>query len=313
MICLWGSIPHAAAQSNYPVRALRMVVPYANGNLGDLVTRIVAQEIAYGLGQTLLVDYRQGANGITGMDIVAKANADGYTIGTVTAAHAFNQTLVARLPYHAVNSFDAVSLLATAPLIVCVGNALAAKDIGALVALAKARPGTLGFASDGVGTASHLMTELLMSTTGARLNHVPYQGAAPALQDLLGGRIPIMVDTAATLLPYARAGQIRALGITAEKRAAAAPEMPTLIESGINVSGGNWVGWLMPSGTPKAVIERLSAEIMPALKREELRERMVRLGVEPVGSTPAEFSRFLKAEVDKWGKVIRQAGIRREG
>jgi tripartite-type tricarboxylate transporter receptor subunit TctC len=309
-LCGVTSITGAYAQPNYPSRPVRVVVPYTPGGITDVVTRIVAQEVSKGVGQTLLIDNRPGANSILGVDIVSKANADGYTIGAVIAAHAANQTLYPKLPYHSVKSFEAVSLLATAPLIVCATNSLAAKDAKELVALAKAKPGALSFASSGIGAAAHLTTELLMSATGIKMNHVPYKGTAPALQDLIGGQIQIMMDTPGSMLPHVRGGKIKALGMASEKRVAVAPEIPTLIETGVNVTGGTWVAWLAPAGTPKVAIDRLSAQIMPILKRQDIRERLVQMGIDPVGSTPAEFNKFLTDEVEKWGKVIKQAGVK---
>ena len=305
--------PSAFAQANYPSRPIRVVVPYTPGGITDVVTRIVAQEVSKGVGQTLLIDNRPGANSILGVDILSKATADGYTVGAVIAAHAANQTLYPKLPYHSVKSFEAVSLLATAPLIVCATNSLAAKDAKELVALAKAKPGALSFASSGVGAAAHLTTELLMSSMGIKMVHVPYKGTAPALQDLIGGQIQVMMDTPGSMLPHVRGGKIKALGMASEKRVAVAPEIPTLIETGVNVTGGTWVGWLAPAGTPKAAIDKLSAQIMPALKRQEMRDRLVQMGIDPVGSTPAEFTKFLNDEVEKWGKVIKMAGVKVEG
>lgn len=301
------------AQANYPARAVRVVVPYTPGGITDLVTRIVAQEVSKGVGQTLLIDNRPGANSILGVDIVSKANADGYTIGAVIAAHAANQTLYPKLPYHSVKSFAAISLLATSPLIVCATNSLAAKDARELVALAKAKPGVLAFASSGIGAAAHLTTELLMLTAGIKMTHVPYKGTAPALQDLIGGQIQVMMDVPSSMLPHVRGGKIKVLGMASEKRVAVAPEIPTLIESGVNVTGGTWVGWLAPAGTPKAAIDKLSAQIMPVLKRADIRERMVQMGIDPVGSTPTEFNKFMIDEVEKWGRVIQQAGVKVEG
>ena len=301
------------AQANYPARPIRVVVPYTPGGITDVVTRIVAQEVAKATGQNVLVDNRPGANSILGVDIVSKATPDGYTVGAVIAAHAANQTLYPKLPYDSIKSFAPVSLLATAPLIVTATNALAAKDAKELVALAKAKPGTLAFASSGIGAAAHLTTELLMSTTGIKMTHVPYKGTAPALQDLIGGQVQIMMDTPGSMLPHVRGGKIKALGMASDKRIAAAPDIPTLIETGVNVTGGTWVGWLAPAGSPKAAIDGLSKHIMPALKRQDVRDRLIQMAIDPVGSTPAEFETFLRAEVAKWAKVIRDANVKVDG
>jgi tripartite-type tricarboxylate transporter receptor subunit TctC len=303
----------AHAQQPYPARPLRVVVPYTPGGITDVVTRIFAQEVSKAVNQNVLVDNRPGANSILGVDIVSKANADGYTLVSVIAAHAANQTLYPKLPYDSIKSFTPVSLLVTAPLIVCVTNALAARDAKELVALAKAKPGTLAFASSGIGAAAHLTTELLMLTTGIKMNHVPYKGTAPALQDLIGGQIQVMMDTPSSMLPHVRGGKIKALGMASEKRIQAAPDIPTLTETGVPVVGGTWVGWLAPAGTPKAAVEKLSAEIQTVGKRQEIRDRLIQMGNDPVAGSPSQFDQFLRDEVAKWGKVIKQAGVKVEG
>jgi tripartite-type tricarboxylate transporter receptor subunit TctC len=205
-----------------------------------------------------------------------------------------------------------VSLLVTAPLIVCVSNALPAKTPKELIELAKAKPGQLTFASSGIGAAAHLTTELLMLTTGVRLIHVPYKGTQPALLDLTGGQVSIMMDTPGSMLPHARAGKIRALAMASAKRVAIAPELPTLVESGIDVVGGTWVGVLAPAGTPREAVAILSKEMQAAVRKPDLREKFITLGIDPAGTTPDEFSQFLRDEVAKWGKVIRAANVKIE-
>ena len=301
-----------AQAQDYPTRPVRVLVPYTPGGITDLVTRITALELAKSLGQTFVVDNRPGANSILAVDMVSKSVADGYTLGTVIAAHAANQTLYPKLPYDSVKSFEHVSLLATAPLIVCATNSLAATSIKDLVELAKTRPGQLTFASSGVGAAAHLTTELLMLTTGIKMVHVPYKGTAPALQDLIGGQINIMIDTPSSMLPHVRAGKIKTLGMASEKRVAVAPDIPTLIEGGVQVVGGTWVGLLAPAGTPKPIVEKLAREAGAAMRRADIKERFVQLGIEPVGSTSAEFTAFLKNEVAKWAKVIKDANVKIE-
>ena len=301
------------AQQNYPARPIRVVVPYTPGGITDVVTRIVAQEVSKAVNQNVLVDNRPGANSILGVEIVSKASADGYTLVSVIAAHAANQTLYPKLPYDSVKSFAPVSLLVTAPLIVTATNNLAAKDAKELVALAKAKPGAVSFGSSGIGAAAHLTTELLMLTTGIKMIHVPYKGTAPALQDLVAGQIQILMDTPSSMLPHVRGGRIKALGMASEKRVQVAPDIPTLTETGVPVVGGTWVGWLAPAGTPQAAIDKLSAHIMPAFKRQDIRDRLVQMGIDPVGSSSAEFDKFLKDEVAKWAKVIKDSGVKIEG
>ncbi len=300
----------ALEAQDYPTRPVRVLVPYTPGGITDVVTRITALELGKALGQTFVVDNRPGANSILAVDMVSKATPDGYTLGTVIAAHAANQTLYAKLPYDSVKSFEHVSLLATSPLIVCATNSLPATSIKELIDLAKAKPGTLTFASSGIGAAAHLTTELLMATTGIKMVHVPYKGTAPALQDLIGGQINIMMDTPSSMLPHVRAGKLKALGMTSEKRVAVAPDIPTLSENGVPVVGGTWVGLLAPAGTPKPIVDKLARAAGAAMSRPDIKERFTQLGIDSVGNTPAEFTQFLKNEVAKWAKVIKDANVK---
>lgn len=306
---LLAAVPALHAQE-FPTKPVRVIVPYTPGGITDVVTRTVSLEMAKALGQSFIVDNRPGANSILGVDMVSKAAPDGYTVGTVIAAHAANKTLYPKLPYDPIKSFEHVSLLGTAPLIMCASNSLGANSVKDFVELAKAKPGALSFASSGVGAAAHLTTELLMSTMGIRMVHVPYKGTAPALQDLMGGQVSVMMDTPSSLLPQVRAGKIKALGMASEKRAAVAPEVPTLTEGGVPVVGGTWVGMLAPAGTPKAIVNKLAQEAGAAVRRAEIKERFLQLGIEPVGNTPAEFTKFLNDEVAKWAKVIKDADVR---
>jgi tripartite-type tricarboxylate transporter receptor subunit TctC len=308
-----AAIHDVCAQTKYPSRPVRVVVPYTPGGITDVLTRMVMTEVGKDLGQTMIIDNRPGANSIVGVDIVAKSNPDGYTLTSVIPAHAANQTLYPKLPYDALKSFAPVSLFGTAPLIVCVSNALPAKNVKEVVDLAKAKPGSLSFASSGVGAAAHLTTELLMLTTGIKMVHVPYKGTAPALLDLSGGQVQFMMDTPLSLLPHARAGKIRAIAMASEKRAAVAPDVPTLIESGVNVVGGTWVGLLAPARTPRDVVNTLNRAIVNAVKRQDVHDRIVQVGIDPVGNSPEEFTQFVRDEIAKWGKVIKAANVKVEG
>ena len=261
----------AANAQNYPTRPIRVVVPYTPGGITDVVTRIVAQELSKAVNQNVLVDNRPGANSILGVEIVSKASPDGYTLASVIAAHAANQTLYPKLPYDSVKSFAPVSLLVTAPLIVTASNNLAAKDAKELVALAKAKPGTLSFGSSGIGAAAHLTTELLMLTTGIKMNHIPYKGTAPATQDLMAGQIQILIDAPSSMMTHVRGGRIKAIGMASEKRIASASDIPTLIESGVNVTGGTWVGWLAPVGAGGSRLLRGNHAEHEALETEAAR------------------------------------------
>ena len=309
-VCAACLVCGALQAQDYPTRPVRVLVPYTPGGITDLVTRITAVELAKSFGQTFVVDNRPGANSILAVDMVSKATPDGYTLGTVIAAHAANQTLYAKLPYDSVKSFEHVSLLATSPLIVCATNSLPATTIKDLIELAKAKPGQLTFASSGIGAAAHLGMEYFMIVTGTKMVHAPYKGTAPALQDLIGGQINFMMDTPSSMLPHVRAGKIKALGMTSEKRVSVAPDIPTLNEGGVPVVGGTWVALLAPAGTPKAIVDKLSRAAGEAMRRTEIKERFVQLGIEPVGSTSPELTAFLKNEVAKWSKVIKEANVK---
>lgn len=303
----------APAQSRYPSRPIRVVVPYTPGGITDVMTRMVMNEVGKDFNQTLIIDNRPGANSIVGVEIVAKSNPDGYTLASVIPAHAANQTLYPKLPYDALKSFEPISLLGTAPLIACVANVLPVKTVKEFIEHAKTRPGQLSFASSGVGAAAHLTTELLMLTTGIKMVHVPYKGTAPALLDLSGGQVQFMMDTPLSLLPHAKAGKIRALALAADKRAAVAPDVPTFIESGVQVVGGTWVGVLAPARTPRDVVNTINQAIVKVIKRPDIHERIVQVGIDPVGNTPEQFTAFLRDEIAKWGKVIKAANVKVEG
>jgi tripartite-type tricarboxylate transporter receptor subunit TctC len=296
----------------FPAKPVRVIVPYPPGGITDGMTRTVALEMARSFAQTFVVDNRPGANSILGVELLAKANADGYTLGTVIAAHAANQTLYPKLPYDSIKSFEQVSLLGTAPLVLCATNSLAANSVKELVELAKSRPGQLTFGSSGIGAAAHLTSELLQTTAGIKMVHVPYKGTAPALQDLMGGQISVMMDTPLSLMPQVRAGKIKVIGMASAKRIAAAPDVPTLTEGGVPVVGGTWVGMLAPAGTPRAIVDALARAAGAAVRKPEINDRFVQLGIDPVGSNSPEFTAFLRAEVAKWAKVIQDANVKIE-
>ncbi|HEX2826690.1 MAG TPA: tripartite tricarboxylate transporter substrate binding protein [Burkholderiales bacterium] len=313
MAALLAPAAPAAEPSKYPARPIRVVVPYTPGGITDVMTRLVMTEVGKDVNQTMIIDNRPGANSIVGVEIVAKANPDGYTLTSVIPAHTANQTLYPKLPYHSLKSFAPVSLLGTAPLIVCVANSLPVKNVRDLIDLAKAKPGQLSFASSGVGAAAHLTTELFMLTTGTKMVHVPYKGTAPALLDLSGGQVQFMMDTPLSLLPHARAGKIRAIAMAADKRAAVATDVPTLIEQGVKVVGGTWVGILAPAGTPREVVNTLNKSIAAVVRRPDIHDKIVQVGIDPVGNSPEEFTQFLRDEIAKWGKVIKAANVKVEG
>ena len=304
----------AAAADPYPTLQIRWIVPYTPGGITDSVTRLLTAKLQEALGQTIVIENKPGANSIVGADIVAKSTPDGYTVITVIAAHAANASLYAgKLPFDTVKSFTPVSLAAVAPLILTVTNDFPARDVKGLVDYARANPGKISFGSSGVGAAAHLTTELLKQSAGIDMVHVPYKGTAPALTALMAGDIQVLVDVPSSMMPHVRGGKVRALGMFSAKRIAGAPEVPTLAEAGgPALEGSTWVLILVPAGTPREAVSRLSTELARILGSTEVRERFEKLGIEPVGSTPEQAARFLDEEIAKWARVIRTAGIKAE-
>jgi tripartite-type tricarboxylate transporter receptor subunit TctC len=297
-----------------PAKPIRWIVPYPPGGITDSATRMVLQKVQEQAGVTIVVENKPGANSILGADIAAKAPPDGTTFLTVIAAHAANATLYAgKLPFDVTKSFAPVSLVGIAPLIMTANNNLPAKDVKELIAYAKTNPGKIAFGSSGVGAAAHLTTELFKQTTGVDMVHVPYKGTAPALQDLMGGNIQILVDVPSTLMPQVRAGKIKALAMFSTKRVPGAAEVPTMAEAGgPTIESSTWVLFLAPAGTPRDVVARMSAEVAKAVHSPDIRSKFETIGIEPVGSTPEEAAKFLDDEIAKWAKVISTAGVKAE-
>jgi tripartite-type tricarboxylate transporter receptor subunit TctC len=306
-----SAIPgHAFAQS-WPSRPIRMIVPYTPGGYTDYMARTVGNKLAEALGQTIVYENRPGANSVIGADAVAKAAPDGYTFGTVIAAHSANATLNPRLPFDTLKDFTYVSLLSVAPLMMAGRKDLPANNMQELIALAKSKPGQLSFASSGIGAAAHLTMELFKSRTGINMQHVPYRGTSPALTDLLGGRIDVMFDTVGAFMTQVEAGNVKALVVTASARMPAAPNVPIMAEQGVpDFASGTWAGIVAPAGVPKEIVGRVSSEVQKILRDPAIRQQMAKLGYEAVGSTPEEFDKFMRQEVAKWAKVINDAGIK---
>jgi len=304
--------PLAAYGQAWPAKPIRWVVPYTGGGITDTVTRVVTQKMQTSLGQPIVVDNRPGANSILGADIVAKAPPDGYTTLTVIAAHAANATLYAgKLPFDTVKGFAPISLVGIAPLILTVNNDLPAKDVKQLIAYAKANPGKINFGSSGIGAAAHLTTELLKQTAGIDMVHVPYKGTAPALTALMANDIQLLVDVPSTLMPHVRGGKIRSLAMFSAKRIQGAPDVPTIAEAGgPPIESSTWVLFLAPAGTPREIVDRLSAETAKAINESGIKDRFGQIGIEPVGGSPEQAAQFLDAEIAKWAKVIDTAGVK---
>jgi tripartite-type tricarboxylate transporter receptor subunit TctC len=301
----------AAAAQPYPAKPIRLVVPFAPGGGTDNLARIFLPRMSESLGQQIVIDNRPGAGGNIGVEIVAKAPADGYTLLMVDTSFTVNPNLFPKLPFDTLKDFAPVTLLAAAPVILVAHPSVPANTVQELVALAKAKPGTLNYASGGNGASTHLGGELFRMVAGIDIVHIPYKGTGPAMQDLLGGHVSVMFSGISSAKPQAEAGKLRALAVTGAARNSAMPEVPTFAEAGLGaVDAGTFWGMLAPAGTPPPIIERLHAEAAKALALPDIRERIAALGYDAIAGSPAAYADNIRAEIDKWGKVIKTAGIK---
>jgi tripartite-type tricarboxylate transporter receptor subunit TctC len=302
----------AQAQS-WPNKPIRWIVPFPPGGPTDSFSRPVAQKLSEGLGVPVLVENRAGAGGGIGVDAVAKAAPDGYTIGLgTTGTHAINPALYSKLSYDPLKDFAPLTLAVAYTNILVINPNEAIKTVADLVSYAKANPGKVTFGSAGNGSSNHLSGELLKSFTHATMQHVPYKGSAAALTDVMAGNLTYMFDILVTSIPQIRAGKVRALAITAPKRSQYIPEVPTMTESGVpgydTVGGNLWFGMFAPAGTPKEVVARLNTELVKALRQPEIRDKMAAQAFDIVGSTPDEMTSTLRSDFQNWGKVVKETG-----
>jgi tripartite-type tricarboxylate transporter receptor subunit TctC len=305
-----ASLAAPASAQQFPSKPVRIVVPYTPGGGADTTARLIAPKLQETLGQTVVVDNKPGAGGTIGDDAVAKAAPDGHTLLIGAFAHAVNPSLMAKMPFRTPEDFSPISLLVTVPELLVVTPSFPAKTVQELVAMAKAEPGKLSYASSGNGSAQHLAAELFKLRTGTDIQHVPYKGGSLAVADVAAGHVPFYFGNMSAALPQARAGRVRALAVTSPQRSPAAPEVPTMAEAG--VSGceiSEWNALLAPAATLPATIERLHAEIAKIMAMEEIRAKFADLGAETVGSTPAELATFLRGEMTKWAEVVKVAKI----
>ena len=308
-----GLAAPAFAQSSWPAKPVRIVVPYTPGGFTDQMARLVQAGLTQRLGQPVVIDNKPGANSLIGVDAVAKAAPDGQTFGVVIAAYAANTTLYPKLPYDPAKDLLGVSLLGVSPLVAAVNNDAPFKTAKEVIAHAKANPGKVSFGSSGNGSAAHLTTELWKALTGTYMIHIPYRGAAPALADLMGGQIQLFFDAATGFINQGKAGKVRLIGVAGDRRLPVLPDVPTFIEQGFaGFTGSTWAGVLAPAGTPREIVQRLSSELAAIIRAPETRARLDAMGVVPSGSTPQEFDAFIASETAKWGKVIRAAGVKAE-
>jgi len=301
----------ALAQEAYPARAIRIIVPTAPGGPSDLGSRLIAEELIKRWGKPVVVETRPGAGTIIGSEMVAKATPDGYTLLMSPSTLATNPASYKKMPYNALRDFAPITQALFVPNLVVIHPSLPAKSLKEFIALAKARPGEILYASAGHGTNPHLTIELLASMAAIRMLHVPYKGALPGIIDLLAGRVALTTSSSmATLVPHVRAGRMRALGVTTAARIPTLPDVPTIAEAGLpGYESVQWAGFLAPAGTPREIIAALNKEVVAILRAPEGRERLAKIGAEVVASSPEEFVAFIKAETVKWAQVAKAAGI----
>lgn len=302
--------PSASSGQGYPAKPVRIIVPFAPGGVADVVGRTVTPRLVEALGQQVIIDNRGGAGGTLGTAVGAKSPPDGYTLILPAASHATTPGLYRKLPFDPVKDFAGVTQLVTVPYLLVVHPSLPVKSVKEFIALAKSQPDALSYGSAGNGSSNHLAGELFKIMSGAPITHVPYKGSGPAMADLIGGHIGFMFDAINTSLAHMKTGRIRALGIGTLKPSRVAPELPTIASQGLpGYEANTWIGVLAPAGTPREIVSQLNGHLVRILKMPDIQERLSSQGAEPVGSTPDQFDAFLRSEVAKWGKVIRDARV----
>jgi tripartite-type tricarboxylate transporter receptor subunit TctC len=302
---------HQAQAQAYPAKPIRIVVPYPPGGTTDILTRVIGQKLTAAWGQRVIIDNRAGASGNIGAEAVVRSAGDGYTLLSASTVHTVNPSLYSKLSYDPLKDFTPIALLAQVANILVVHPSLPVKTVKEFIAFAKKRPGELNFSSAGNGSAPHLTAEMFKMKTGVNIVHVPYKGAPPAMTDLLAGHVALTFATAPSAVPHVQSGRLRALGVSSATRIPALPNVPTIAEAGVpGYEAIGWSGLVGPSGMPQAVVGRLNTEVVKVMHAPEVSKRLGDLGLEVRTSTPAEFAAFLKAEVVKWAKVVKDSGAR---
>ncbi len=313
MLATLALIAPAAPAQPYPAKPVRIVVPLPPGGSNDVMARVVAEKLAPALGQPVLVDNRPGASGNIGTELVARSPADGHTLLMANTAHVINPSLFAKLPYDPIRDFTAIALMSSANFALVVHPSVPARSVKEFIAVARARPGAITFASAGNGAPHHLAMALLQSMARVELTHVPYKGAGQFVPALVTGEVTSVIGAINSLLPHVQAGRLRMLGMAGNRRAALLPDMPTIAEAGLpGFALDNWGGMLAPAGTPRTVVERLNGEIVRALRDPGVAQRLAAQGIELIPSTPQEFQSLMSAHLAKWAKVVKEAGIKLE-
>ena len=295
----------------YPTKPIRLIVPFPAGGPTDITARIISPKISAALGHNLIIENRAGASSIIGSDIVAKSPPDGYTLLNCTVSNAINVSLIPKIPYDMIRDFDAVAQLFITTSILTAHPSLPAKSVQELIALAKARPGQLTYGSAGNGSPSHLAGELLKTMTGITLLHVPYKGGGPAAVDQVAGQVQLAFLSAPAVVPFIKAGRLRALGVTNAKRSLVLPDLPTIAETGLpGYESEGWSGIFVPAKTPAAIVQRLYSEFAAALRDNDIRARLIAAGVEPALTPPEELGKKMRDEIARWGKVVMASGMK---
>ena len=313
-LTLGAATPRTAFAQSYPAKPVRIIVPVATGGIADYYARVIGAKLLESWGQAAVVENRAGGGGNIGADVVAKAAPDGYTLvmGFV-GSHAVNQFLFAKMPYDTARDFAPVAMVIEAEGILAVHPSLPVNSVKELIALARAKPGSLSYASGGVGTASHLAGELFKSMTKTFLVHIPYRGNAPAIADLIGGQTQLTFATLPTAIAHVRAGKLKGIAVIGRTRSAAAPQLPTIAESGVpGFAVNNWIGLFAPAGTPPEIVRKLNTEVMRIMQLPEITRRMEVEGERHTPNTPEQFGQFVRDEALKWGKVVKEAGLKAE-
>lgn len=311
MLCVAAVIGSPAISQTYPVKAVHLIIPFPPGAYGDTFTRLVGRKLSEGLGQPVVVENRPGAGGNIGSNYVAKAAPDGYTVLMGSTANATSVSVYTNLPYDLTRDLVPVSLVVTVPYVLVTNPGVSSGSLEELIQLARAKPGTLTYASSGNGSGVHLTSELFKLRTATDLVHVPYKGIAPALTDVVGGQVSMMFASIDTALPYIRGAKIKALAVTSAKRAPLLPQVPAVAEVGLpGFEAAGWLGVWVPVGTPKDIVTRLNSEIRKALESPDVQKRFQELGAEAAPTAPDEFSRFIGSEIEKWVPVVKASGVR---
>ena len=311
MLALAGASVLAQAQGQYPSKSVRFIVPFAPGGGSDIVARAIAIKLSENWKHQVVIDNRPGAATMLGTDMAAKAAPDGYTILLASASYSINPFLQRKLPYETLKDHIPVTQTAAQPYVIVVNPGIAARNVREFIALAKSKPGTLNFSSPGTGSGGHLAVEHFRHVTGTDMVHVPYKGGAPALTDVIAGQVQFMFPTVLAVAPHMTTGRLRSLAVTSGKRSSALPDIPTVAESGVpGFEAVSWNGVMTPAGVPAAIIGKLHKDIVQVLQSPDVRDKLAADGAEPVGSTPEEFARMIRQELDKWAKVIKAAGIK---